>query len=116
MGMDGDCAAPGCTNEATVSDFLTVGVLSEAGAVGENHLPPPRAARPINRGHSCPHGQLHAVGRVQDGNFGFVVDSPAPAVGGPAPPAAATYRFSLWGDFLPSSAQQGMSWPAHARK
>ncbi len=99
LGANGDCAAPGCTNEATVSDFsFTVEVESVAAAEGS-----------ANGGKiGCPHGCTPIItfaAKValtdssmqlvaQDSQFNFVVVFRT-GFGGVGSPPPATYRFGL---------------------
>ena len=95
MGANGDCAAPGCTNEATVSDFsFTVGVISEAGAVGGTTTCPKGCPPIITFAATVALTDSSMQLVAQDGNFGFVVVFPAGSGGAGSPPPA-TYRFGL---------------------
>jgi hypothetical protein len=99
MGANGDCTAPGCTTEATVSDFaVTVGVESKAVAYGSanggkigcapNCTPIITFAAKVGLTDSSM--QLAS----QDRQFDFVVVFPAGSGGAGSPPPA-TYRFGL---------------------
>ena len=99
MGANGSCAAPGCTTEATVSDFsFTVGVESKASAFGSVNggtIACANGCTPIitfaaKVGLTDSSMQLVA----QDSNLDFVVVFPAGSGGAGSPPPA-TYRFGL---------------------
>ena len=98
-GENGDCAAPGCTNEATVSDFsFTVEVESVAAAEGSangGNIGCPNGCTPIitfAATVALTDSSMQLV--AQDGNFDFVVVFPAGS-GGVGSPPPATYRFGL---------------------
>ena len=101
MGANGDCAAPGCTTEATVSDFsVTAQVESKAVAEGSANggkIVCVSSCTPIitfaaKVGLTDSSMQLVA----QDDTFDFVVVFPAGSGGAGSPPPA-TYRFGWCG-------------------